>query len=479
MLLTAEQHFVSQVLAREDLYFFSRYSFLCMRGYPWLRGPHHQQICDALMRVYNGEINRLIINIPPRYSKTELAVVDFVAWTLGRHPDSEYIIPSYAASLAEGNSWKCRELVSHEVFAQIFPGVEVRSDSSAKKEWRTSQGGCVFAPGVGGSCTGYGAGKQRNEWGGCIIVDDPHKADEARSDVIRNGVIEWFQNTLESRKNDPKRTPIIVIMQRLHESDLAGWLKDGGNGEDWTVLSLPAIQVNERGEEFALWPEKHDLEMLQRMRNASPYNFAGQYMQSPSAPEGNIFKPANINIIDAMPAGENIRWVRAWDLAASTPERGKTDPDWTVGLKMGLRPNGRLLIAHVNRDRGTPDYVEKMICSTAMGDGRGVLIRGPQDPGQAGKSQVTYFSKLLRGFRFKFLPVSGDKITRAEPFASQVNVGNVDMLAGEWNGPLLSEFALFPNGNHDDIVDAASDAFNELTGTGGPLLITEEMLRRI
>src|ERR1700761_6616359 len=188
MQLTPEQYTVACAIAAEDFYFFSRFTFLQQRGYPWMRGEHHQAICDALMDVYEGRCMRLIINIPPRYSKTEL-MLDFIAWTMGRHPDAEYIIPSYSADLAQANSAKCRDLMRHEVYADIFPGVEVRSDSSAKKEWRTSQGGCVFAPGVGGPCTGFGAGKQRDEWGGCIFIDDPHKADEARRDAYRNAVI--------------------------------------------------------------------------------------------------------------------------------------------------------------------------------------------------------------------------------------------------------------------------------------------------
>ena len=116
----------------------------------------------------------------------------------------------------------------------------LRSDSQAKDEWRTGAGGCVYAVGAGGSITGYGAGKLRETFGGAIIIDDPHKPDEVRSDVMRRNVIDWFQNTLESRKNAPN-TPIILIMQRLHEEDLAGWLLAGGNGETWEHINLPAI----------------------------------------------------------------------------------------------------------------------------------------------------------------------------------------------------------------------------------------------
>lgn len=440
--------------SREDLYDYTRWMFLQRKGFAWQKAEHHKLVCDALMRVYSGECKRLIINIPPRYSKTEL-VNNFVSWTTGKAPDSEFILTSYSSQLASNNSWQIRETVLHPAYREIFPAVTLRSDSAAKHEWRTSQGGIVYAAGAGGTITGYGAGKHRSGFGGAIIIDDPHKADEARSDVIRQGVIEWFQNTLESRKNNPEDTPIILIMQRLHEKDLAGWLIEGGNGEEWEVVSLPAL----REDGTALWPEKHTVDRLRMMQQAAPYTFAGQYQQRPSPPEGNIFKPDRIEVVDAIPEGT--RFVRGWDFAASIEEIGK-DPDYTVGGKLGVTPSGRWIIADVVRLRGGPETVEAALINTAKRDGSGVRVRIPQDPGQAGKSQAANFTKLLAGFGVTAKPVSGDKITRAEPFAAQVNVGNVMMLRAEWNDPLIAEMRVFPNGAHDDQVDALSDAFDEL-----------------
>lgn len=440
--------------AREDLYDYTRWMFLQRKGFAWQRADHHRIVCDALMRVYRGECKRLIINIPPRYSKTEL-VNNFVSWTTGKAPDSEFILTSYSSQLASNNSWQIRETVLHPAYREIFPAVTLRSDSAAKHEWRTSQGGIVYAAGAGGTITGYGAGKHRSGFGGAIIIDDPHKADEARSDVIRQGVIEWFQNTLESRKNSPEDTPIILIMQRLHERDLAGWLVSGGNGEEWEVVSLPAL----RDDGTALWPEKHSVERLQKMQQAAPYTFAGQYQQRPSPPEGNIFKPDRLEVVDAVPEGT--RFVRGWDFAASIEQIGK-DPDYTVGGKLGITPSGRWIIADIARLRGGPETVEAALINTARRDGSGVRVRIPQDPGQAGKSQAANFTKLLAGFGVTAKPVSGDKITRAEPFAAQVNVGNVMMLRAEWNDPLIAEMRVFPNGSHDDQVDSLSDAFDEL-----------------
>jgi len=431
--------------------------FLQRKRYRWQRAPHHRTICDALMRVYRGECTRLIINVPPRYSKTELAVVNFIAWAMGRTPDAEFIHASYSGTLAVENSANIRAMIQHEAYREIFPDCQLATE--AKAHWKTTQGGVMYAAGAGGTITGFGAGKQREGFGGAIIIDDPHKADEARSDTIREGVIEWFQNTLESRKNDPQNTPIILIMQRLHERDLAGWLLAGGNGEEWEHVCLPAL-IDEGGEnERALWPEKHPVEKLKLMQKAAPYTFAGQMQQSPNAPAGNIFKPDSIPIVAAVPVGT--RFVRGWDFAATEEKPGK-DPDWTAGGKLGQMPDGRFIIADVVKLRGLPNEVEDALKNTAARDGVETRVDIPQDPGQAGKSQVAYFTKQLAGFAVSSSPESGDKITRAEPFASQCNVGNVVMLQGEWNDSLIAEMRLFPNGAHDDQVDALSRAFAAL-----------------
>ena len=448
MQFTLEQEMVASDMARRNLYYFARWMFLKRRGYEWQRAPHHKLICDALMRVYRGECKRLVINIPPRYSKTELAVVNFVAWCMGHVPDAEFIHASYSGTLAINNSAAVRAMVQHEAYREIFPACELQTD--ARAHWTTTAGGVMYATGTGGTITGFGAGKHRPGFGGAIIIDDPHKADEARSDVIRASVLDWFQSTLESRKNSPE-TPIIVIMQRLHEDDLAGWLLRGGNGEKWESVILPVW--NEDG--TPLWSEKHDAETLQRMEKASPYHFAGQYRQRTAPPEGGLFKPDQIQIIPEVPY-QATDWVRGWDLASTT------DGDFTAGAKIGKMPDGRFVIADMVRIRVGPDERDAAIRNTAERDGRHTKVGLPQDPGQAGKTQVLYLTRQLQGFKVSTSPESGDKITRAEPFAAQVNVGNVLMVKAPWNDDLINEMRMFPNGSNDDQVDALSRAFSDL-----------------
>lgn len=443
--------------ARDDLYAFSRWMFRQRKGYAWREARHHALICDALTRVYRGQCKRLVINVPPRYSKTELAVVNFVAWAFGHVPDAEFIHASYSGTLAGNNSANVRELMQHESFADIF---RTRVASEARAHWTTTAGGVMYATGAGGTITGFGAGKYRDGFGGAIIIDDPHKADEAASDVIRQGVIDWFQNTVESRKNGPE-TPIIVIMQRLHERDLAGWLlgeapgvKPGGNGEVWEHLCLSAW--NDDG--TPLWPEKHSAHDLQRMEKAAPYVFAGQYRQLPAPPQGGEIKPDLMPIVDAVPANV-VEWCRGWDLGSTTTG------DHTAGVKIGRMADGRYIVADVKREQLATEDRDALIKNTADADGRGRVKQSlPQDPGQAGKSQVAGLSKMLVGHVLHFSPETGEKVVRARPFASQVNVGNVLMLRGAWNDPFKDECRLFPNGKFDDQVDGAARAFAGLLG---------------
>lgn len=291
----------------------------------------------------------------------------------------------------------------------------------------------------------------------CLLIDDPLKdREEADSETIRNKVWDWYTSTAYTRLMPGGA--VVLTMTRWHEDDLAGRLlaEMANGGEQWHVLKLPAIDKNGS----ALWPGAYDDEALNRIRVAiGERDWSALYQQEPRPLEGALFKTALIQAIDAAPAGGKL--VRAWDLAA-TKQVGTRDPDWTVGVLLQRTDVGAFVIHDVVRFRGGPDEVEATIVATASRDGRDVAISLPQDPGQAGKSQALYFTRKLAGYTVKSTPETGDKATRAMPFAAQVNIGNVAMVKAPWNRSFIDELAGFPSATHDDQVDAGSRAFSEL-----------------
>lgn len=461
-------------LAAEDLYFFARYMFKLRRGYNWIQAPHHKTICNALMRVYQGEIKRLIINVPPRYSKTELAVVNFAAWAMGKSPDAEFIHTSYSGTLAAQNSFQARELVQYDEYAHIFPKVEIRGDSNARNEWRTTEGGIFYATGALGTITGYGAGKIRNDFGGAIIIDDPHKADEAKSAVKRRNVIEWFSTTLESRKNS-ENTPIILIMQRLHQEDLAGWLLDGGNGEKWENIVLPAIQEDGT----ALWPEKHDLETLKRMEAANRYVFAGQYQQRPTAVGGNIVRGDWFQLYDVPPQ------IKYRMIYADTAQKTKEHNDYSVFEEWGLGIDGKLYLLDMIRgkwevpelERRAPAFWNKAKArdAAAMGQLRQLKIED-----NASGTGLIQRIKLDNRIPVAGIKRSKDKYTRLTDVLGYIESGYVCLPK---NAPFLSDFigeceafTADDSHPHDDQVDPMIDAINEMLAGGNPAQLWERMI---
>lgn len=267
---------------------YTRYVFGHVYKRKFMVGSHHRTICDALDQVMSGKVRRLIINIAPRYGKTELAVKAFISAGLAMDPAAKFIHLSYSDDLAHDNSEEIRDIVKSDEYRALFPYVEIKDGSDSKKKWLTTAGGGVYATSTGGQITGFGAGAVDDSTGfsGAIVIDDPIKPEDALSDAKREKANQRFETTIRNRVNS-RNTPIVIIMQRLHENDLCGYLTQKEPGE-WTVVSIPAI-LHENGEEAALWPFKHRLEELRKMREIDPYVFETQYMQNPTPMEGLMY----------------------------------------------------------------------------------------------------------------------------------------------------------------------------------------------
>lgn len=441
-----------------DLGAFTRAMFPVRKGGVFKHNWHQDKVCAALERVVLGRSARLIINVPPRSGKTEVAVVNFMAWCMGLFPDSEFIHASYSKRLATANTYAVRGLMQSAEYRALFPWTALSDDSRAKDEFRTGQGGIIYATGSDGTITGYGAGKMREGFSGAILIDDPHKAGEAASPVMRANVIDWFQTTMETRKNRPE-TPIILVMQRLHEDDLSGFLLGGGNGEAWDHVVIPAI--GDDGASF--WEDQFPLADLRRREAANPYVFAGQFQQIPAPKGGGMFPVDRFQVVDHPPAPDQVSdSVRYWD-KAGTAGGGA----FTAGVLMHKLKDGRFCIADVRRGQWAALDRERTIRQTAELDGKRVRIAVEQEPGSGGKESAEATIRNLSGWNVKADKPTGDKEIRAEPYAAQAQGGNVMIVQGPWNRAFLDEHELFPNGKFKDQVDAAGAAFGMLHSDNG------------
>lgn len=823
--LALEDRFAVRALAAHSLHFYTRYLFARRKSFKWRDNWHHKVMCQALQDVFDGKIKRLIINCPPRYSKSEIAVLNFITWAMGRAPDSEFIHVSYSATLAENNSAMAQHIMAHEGYREVFP--DVRMASNARAHWKTTAGGVMYATGSGGSVTGFGAGKMRPGFGGCfpygelvstdrgplaigdivthglpvralsvdlatgarqfqvidtlytnpsndivrvhlsdgtsfdctpnheihtrnrgwvqardllpvdalplfapnaldiaprnanarggvtggnsavaddapldvikscaeilfrhwmafarvfdlmqcqaclfgyfnarnrtiqhdsqlgfgqfglpiprrigqmlgdgaprlshfdlahdatakaiargqnggwliagvdgddlrarelgagaalqqgecavplrvgdivglgavaqiaqpimgrhaievthfdapglgtdegmhdklmhgsfvhlgvdgeageqipaapiqfefehvavavahtplvtdlivgktddrfpvfiekighvdatyclevrgnhnfilagsgalvsncIVIDDPHKANEAGSDTMRNSVIEWYQNTLASRCNNPD-TPIILIMQRLHETDLAGWLLGGGSGEAWTQVCLPAIDEDT---DTPLWEWKFSLDALRQMEKASPYVFAGQYMQRPAPLGGGIFKTSWWRWYGAAATPAFRRVVQSWDTAFKTKEAN----DYSVCTTWGETDTGWYLI-DIWKDKVEFPDLKRMVVELALRFAPHAVLVEDKASGQS------LIQELRNQTRLPVIAIAPtkDKVARANLVTPLIEAGRVHLPEGVPEAALLAHScAQFPNGAHDDDVDSVTQA---------------------
>lgn len=246
--------------------------------------PHVQRICTELELVFAGKTQYLMILIPPRHGKTLPTSQLFPAWAYGMSPGSKFIMASYAATLADKNSDMVRTIMSTDAYRKIFPGVNIGS-KSVKGDWNTNHQGWMTSVGRDGSITGYGAGGLNPYFEGAIILDDLIKAGEARSPVVREQAKNFIVGTIENRRNSHD-TPIILIMQRLHPDDPAGWILKNNFMGPWKVVQLKAIDENGK----ALWPQRKSVEQWMNLKEIDPFTYHAQGQQEPIMPGGNMIK---------------------------------------------------------------------------------------------------------------------------------------------------------------------------------------------
>lgn len=407
-------------------------------------------IVDALMK--RGP-NRLIITIPPRHGKSELFSKYLPAWFLGTEPDKRVLLASYGANLAVTWGKKARDLV--QACGEPVFDLKVALDAAAGNRWniRGHEGGMDTA-GVDGPFTGKG--------GHLLIVDDPFKdAEQALSQTYRDKVWDWWESTAFTRL-EPGGIA-IVIQTRWHEDDLAGRLEKRFAG-DWHRINLPALaEKNDplgRAPGEALFPQRYTREdLLKTKAGMREFWWAALYQQRPAPEEGGLFKREHFIVLPHGPRGfYNV--IRYWDKAGT-----HGDGDYSAGVLMA-EMGGVYWILDVCRGQWSALEREHIIKARAVADKTAFGGRCEtwieQEPGSGGKESAENTIRNLAGVSVRAEKVTGDKAVRADPFAAQVEGLNVQLVDGPWVEQFLQEAAMFPNGAHDDQIDAAAGAFNKL-----------------
>lgn len=408
---------------------------------------HLRYIISQLERVTSGEIKRLMLFVPPRHGKSELATIRYPVYRLANHPEMKVVVGAYNQTLAAKFSRKARGIAKQAA-------LPLSDERSAADDWETPDGGGIRAVGVGTGVTGHGAD--------LIIIDDPVKSrEEAESKAYRDRVWDWYTDDLYTRLEPG--AAMILIMTRWHQNDLAGRILESEDAAEWTVVKLPAeAEANDplgRAVGEALCPDRYDSEALERIKRVLLRSWWALFQQTPRPREGEMFKTTKLVWVDAVPVVA--RRVRFWDKAATAG-----GGDFTVGVLVA-EDLGRYYVENVERGQWGTDERDAKINETANLDAQrygigAVLTVGEEEGGSSGKDASQAFVRLLVGHRVEVERASGSKELRADPFSSQVNAGNVCVLRASWTAAFVDELANFPSGKNDDQVDGASGAFNRL-----------------
>ena len=417
----------------------------------FIDGAHHVRMARAFERVARGECKRLIINMPPRHTKSEFASYLLPAWFLGNFPHKKVIQTSHTAELAVGFGRKVRNLVDSEIFHEIFPGVGLRADSQAAGRWNTSAGGDYFAIGVGGAVTGKGAD--------ILIIDDPHSEQEAAlaeiNPEIYDKVYEWY--TSGPRQRLQPGGAIIIVMTRWSKKDLTGQVVKAASqrgGDDWEVIEFPAILPSGN----PLWPQFWSLKELSALKEELPnQKWMAQYMQNPTSEQSAIVKREWWQIWEeeSPPYCEFV--LQSWDTAFEKNNRADYSACTTWGVFYQPDDTGvsqaNIILLNAFRDRlEFPSLKKKAIEEFKEWDPDSIIIEK-----KATGAPLIYEMRSMGIPVQEFTPGKGnDKISRLNAVADLFASGRVWVPNTQWAEEVVDEVAPFPGGEHDDYVDSVS-----------------------
>ena len=413
----------------------------------FIHGRHHALMAKKFEEIAEGKLKRLIINMPPRHTKSEFASNMLPAWYLGKFPNKKVIQSSNTADLAVGFGRKVRNLVDSEQYAKIFPGVALRADSKAAGRWATNSNGDYFAIGVGGTVTGKGAD--------LLIIDDPHSEQEARqaqSDPsVFDSVYEWY--TSGPRQRLQPGGAIIIVMTRWSDKDLTGRVLKGDSG-DWEVIELPAIMPSGK----PLWPEFWSLEELTALKEElPPYKWNAQYQQKPTGEEGAIVKRDWWRRWESErpPRCEFI--IQSWDTAFTKSQRA----DYSACTTWG--------VFHLNEDEADVNIIlldafkDKLEFPELKDKAKQMYDDWEPDTcvieAKAAGAPLIFELRRMGVYVQDYTPSRGnDKFVRLNSVTDLFRSGKVWAPETRWADEVIEEMARFPNAEHDDLVDSSVQA---------------------
>ena len=417
----------------------------------FIDGRHHKIMAKKFEEIANGTCKRLIINMPPRHTKSEFASYLLPAWFLGKFPGKKIIQTSNTAELAVGFGRKVRNLVGSEQYSRIFPDVTLRSDSKAAGRWSTNANGEYFAIGVGGTVTGKGAD--------LLIIDDPHSEQEAAiaatNPEVYDKVFEWYSSGPRQRLQPGGA--IVVIMTRWSKRDLVGKILKSSierEGEEWEIIEFPAILPSGN----SLWPEFWPINELIALKTELPVSkWNAQYMQTPTSEEGAMVKRDWWQIWekDEPPRCEFI--IQSWDTAFTKNERSDYSACTTWGvfyLNENTDDPNIILLDALKQRLEFPELKAKALEMYKEWEPDAFIVEA-----KAAGSPLIFELRRMGIPVSEFTPTRGnDKIARMNSVTDLFSSGKVWAPPRRWAEEVIEEMAAFPNSEHDDLVDSSTQA---------------------
>ena len=448
----------------------ARESFLPFVNDMWsafIAGRHHKIMAEAFERVASGDLKRLIINMPPRHTKSEFASFLFPAWYLGKFPEKKIIQTAHTAELAVGFGRKVRNLVGSPDYQRIFQ-TKLSTDSKAAGRWNTNKGGEYFAIGVGGAVTGKGAD--------VLIIDDPHSEQEAMqgNPAVYDRVYEWYSSGPRQRLQPGGS--IVLVMTRWSTRDLTGQIIENSiarEGDEWEVIELPAIMPSGK----PLWPEFWKKEELESIKAEIPVSkWEAQYQQNPTSEEGAIVKREMWRIWEKDNPPQCDFIIQSWDTAFEKSNRADYSACTTWGVFHHPNESGdliaNLIILDAFKDRMEFPELKRTAYDMYKEWNPDALIVEKKAAG----------APLIYEMRQMGIPVSeytpnkgSDKIARVNAISDLFASGLVWCPNRRWAEEVMEEMASFPNGAHDDLVDSTTQALLRFRQGGFIKIPTDEV----